>query len=120
MRIQGESCRKFSIVAQFVSPFKTLLMFCRAVEPMSTRWQTGLALVLFTALFGLIAPLPLIDFIPAHGGAIRDNGSVYESTQPWWIGLPTALAWISTVVWLLLEFPARQVHSRVGGVDECP
>jgi len=75
-------------------------------------------LVLFTALFGLSAPLPLIDFIFAHVGAIWDNGSAYESTQPWWIGLPTALAWIATMVWLLLEFPARQVHSRVGGVDE--
>jgi len=82
------------------------------------RWQTGLMLVLFTALFGLSAPLPLIDFIFAHVGAIWDNGSAYESTQPWWIGLPTALAWIATMVWLLLEFPARQVHSRVGGVDE--
>jgi len=84
------------------------------------RWQTGLVLVLFTALFGLITPFPLIDFIFAHGGAIWDNGSGYGSTQPWWIGLPTALAWIATIVWLLLEFPARQVPSREGGVDECP
>ena len=60
-----------------------------------SAWQTGLVLFLFTALFGLIAPLPLIDFIPAH---VARFGTAALPTDPLsrgglaylqrWAGLP--------------------------------
>jgi len=64
-----------------------------------------LVLVLFIALFSLIAPFQLLNFIAADGYAIGDKGLAYVSSQPWWIGLPAIFAWIATLIWILFEFP---------------
>ena len=80
-----------------------------------------LVLILLVALFNLTAPLYLLDFIAADRDVFWDNGSAYVSTQPWWIGWPAALAWITTLIRILLEFPNRQsleTPSRVGIINE--
>lgn len=76
--------------------------------PMSMCRRVMLLLVLFIALFSLIAPFQLLDFIASDGYLIRDKGLVYVSSQPWWIGLPAIFAWIATLIWLVFEFPVGQ------------
>ena len=66
-----------------------------------------LVLILLVALFNLIAPLYLLDFIAADRDVFWDKGSAYALRQPWWIGWPAILAWIATFIWILLEFPNR-------------
>ena len=88
---------------------------------MATCRQTMLVLILLVALFNLIAPLYLLDFIVADRDVFWDKGSAYAFRQPWWIGWPAVLAWIGTLIWILLEFPNRQsteTRLRVGMINE--
>lgn len=39
---------------------------------------------------------------------IWDSNSAYVSSQPWWIALPSILAWCALFMWLLLELPWRR------------
>ena len=50
---------------------------------MSMCLRAMLVLVLFIALFSLIAPFQLLNFIAADGYAIGDKGLAYVSSQPW-------------------------------------
>jgi hypothetical protein len=72
------------------------MSWCRAI----------LILVILIVSFGATSALAVYEFIfMGSEGVVWDGNQVYVSSQPWWIGLPSVLAWSALFLWLLLEMP---------------